>query len=171
MPHSDPENKQWALDHIRRLDPAVVVDIGSGWGTYSDLARAHTTAQWKAIEVWAPYITQFGLPDKYDHVVVSDVRHVDLRSVAHAPDLVIVGDVLEHMEAAEAKIVITRLQAWTGHLLVALPIIHYEQGTVGGNWFEAHHYHWRFDEMADALGPGLVDSVEGDVLGYFWWTR
>jgi hypothetical protein len=171
VPISDPENKQWALDQIRELDPAVVVDIGPGAGTYSDLARTHTTARWSAIEAWAPYIPKYKLWDKYDHVAVSDIRHTDLRTVAPAPDLAIIGDVLEHMPAHEARTVIIRLQAWTEHLLVALPIVHYEQGAVGGNWFETHHHHWQYDEMLDALGPGVVDSVKGDTLGYYLWSQ
>jgi hypothetical protein len=171
VPLSDPENKQWALDRIRSLDPAVVVDIGPGVGTYSDLARAATSAQWKAIEAWAPYVTKYGLWGKYDHVVISDIRHVDLHSVAFAPDLVIIGDVLEHMTTAEARTVITRLQAWADHLLVCVPLAHHDQRAVGGNWFEIHRDHWGHEQMLSALGPGVTDHLEGEILGYYLWSQ
>jgi hypothetical protein len=82
VPISDDENKQWVLDRICQVSPTMVVDIGPDAGTYSDLARPHTPgATWKAVEAWAPYIPEFGLWEKYDHVVVGDVRHVDLHLV------------------------------------------------------------------------------------------
>jgi hypothetical protein len=172
VPISDDENKQWALDRIRQLAPQMVVDIGPGAGTYSDLARQHTPdATWKAVEAWAPYIPEHGLWQKYDHVVVADVRHVDLHSVTYAPDLAIVGDILEHLTKAEAKSVLMRLQAWADHLLVSIPIRHYEQGEVDGNWFEIHRAQWRHDEVLRTLGRGVVASIEGETLGYYLWSR
>jgi hypothetical protein len=170
VPISDAENKQWALDRICDLAPQTVVDIGPGAGTYSDLARAHTRgAMWKAVEAWAPYIAEHGLWQKYDHVIVADVRHVDLHSIAYAPDLVIIGDVLEHLEKAEARSVLRLLQAWADNVLVSIPLAHHPQEAVGGNWFEIHRDHWGHEEMLEALGAGVVDSVVGDVLGYYLW--
>jgi len=171
MPTSDPENKTWALDRILEIQPKMVVDIGPGEGTYSDLARKHTPdATWKAIEAWGPYVTKYGLWQKYDHVVVSDIRHTDLHSVTFAPDLVIIGDVLEHMEKVEARTVLRLLQAWADHVLVSFPVAHHDQAPFEGNWFEIHRDHWSFDEMKRALGGGIVDSVKGKVLGYFLWS-
>jgi hypothetical protein len=91
--------------------------------------------------------------------------------VAYAPDLVIIGDVLEHLEKPEARSVLMQLQAWTDHVLVSIPIRHYEQGEHEGNWFEIHRAQWRHEEMLRALGPGVVASVEGDILGYYLWSR
>lgn len=171
MPTSDVELKDWALEKIKSLNPKSVVDIGPGEGTYSDLARKYTrNARWMAIEAWAPYIPQFGLWGKYDHVVVSDVRHVNLMSIHHAPDLVIIGDVLEHMTHVEARAVLTNLKAWADHILVCVPLIHHAQGAHEGNWFEIHREHWTYDAMKRELRDGLVDCVEGKVLGYFHWS-
>jgi hypothetical protein len=171
VPISDAENKQWALDRIRDIAPKMVVDIGPGAGTYSDLAREHTPgATWKSVEAWAPYIAEHGLWAKYDHVVVADVRHVDLHSITYAPDLVIIGDVLEHMTKPEARSVLRLLQAWSDNLLVSIPLAHHAQDAVGGNWFEIHRDHWRHDEMIAALGRGVVDSVQGEILGYYLWS-
>ena len=171
MPTSDPEHKAWALDRIRELQPKMVVDVGPGVGTYSDLAREHTPgATWKCIEAWAPYIPQFGLWQKYDHVIVGDIRHVDLHSVTFAPDLVIVGDVLEHMAKAEARSVLRLLQAWADNVLVSVPLAHHDQGDVNGNWFEIHRDHWTHNEMLDVLGTGVRAHKRGKILGYYLWS-
>ena len=54
--------------------------------------------------------------------------------------------------------------------LVSIPLAHHAQDAVGGNWFEIHRDHWAHEEMLDALGHGVVDSVRGDVLGYYLWS-
>ena len=170
MPTSDKENKAWALERIKEIDPRSVLDVGPGQGTYSDLARKHTDARWMAVEAWAPYIPKFKLWGKYDHVVVSDIRHCDLQSI-HAPaDLAIIGDVLEHMTKVEARGVLARLTAWADNVLVCVPLAHRDQSAYQGNWFEIHREHWTFDEMAEELSDGLVASKRGKVLGYFHWS-
>ncbi|MFD6094731.1 class I SAM-dependent methyltransferase [Nocardiopsis flavescens] len=170
MPTSDPELKQWAVRHYQRLRPAVTVDIGTGEGTYARLMRPHHHGTWVGVEAWAPYVGEFGLRDLYDRVVIADVRHLDLHTVHHGPDLVIAGDVLEHMAADEARVVIAKLKAWADHLLVSIPIVHYPQGPYQGNWFDAHQDHWSHQGMLDLLSPGVVDAVCGRVLGYFLWS-
>lgn len=171
MPVSDRENKRWALETIRRLDPKVIVDIGPGEGTYSNLARKHTRgAHWIAIEAWAPYIPRYGLWRKYNHVVVSDVRHCDFSTITGAPDLVIIGDVLEHMTHIEARGVLERLKLWADRILVCVPLEHRHQDAFEGNWFEIHREHWSGEQMRAELADGLEDYREGRVLGYYLWS-
>lgn len=55
MPNSDGEGKEWARDVIKRLNPATVVDVGPGEGTYVRLARDVTPkCRWIGVEAWAP---------------------------------------------------------------------------------------------------------------------
>ena len=172
MPTSDPEGKEWAADVIRRIAPATVVDIGPGEGTYARLARDHTPgARWIAVEAWGPYVTGYGLWELYDHVVLGDVRHVDLMSLDYAPTLAICGDMLEHLPAEEVPVLVQRLQAWADHLLVSVPIVHHPQGAVGGNWMEIHRSEWTAESMRNLLQPGVVEERVGDVLAYFHWMR
>ncbi|MEL4071735.1 hypothetical protein WKW50_16445 [Ochrobactrum sp. GPK 3] len=171
MPTSHSEHKQWALEKYLQIKPALTVDIGPGNGTYSDLMRPHFRGAWKAIEAWAPYIPQYNLWQKYDHVIVSDIRHCDLFSVHHGPDLVVIGDCLEHISRPEALFVIKRLKAWADHLIISIPVGDYPQGVIEGNWFEAHQDTWTHQEMLDALGEGTVEHVEGQVLSAYYWSN
>ncbi|WP_329520510.1 methyltransferase domain-containing protein [Spirillospora sp. NBC_01491] len=171
MPTSDSEGKDWARSVIERIAPATVVDIGPGEGTYAQLAREATPgARWIAVEAWGPYVPAHGLWDLYDWVIVGDVRHVDPYSIVRQPDLVIVGDVLEHMAQAEARGVLARLRDWAHHILVSVPLAHHDQGEVAGNWFEIHREHWTGAQMRRELGPGLAEAHEGSVLGYYLWS-
>ncbi|RCV53460.1 methyltransferase domain-containing protein [Marinitenerispora sediminis] len=171
MPTSDAEGKPWARARIVAANPKVVVDVGAGDGTYSRLARADTDARWVAVEAWGPYVTQYSLGELYDEVVLGDIRHIDLDTVAHEPDLVIVGDMLEHLPADEVPVLVRRLQGWARRLLVSVPVLHLEQGAVGGNWFERHLSEWSFEAMLDVLGAGVTESICGDVLAYYLWER
>lgn len=171
MPTSDTDGKDWALQTITDLEPRVVVDIGAGEGTYVKLAREATPdCRWIGVEAWAPYLTQYDLFTLYDWVIVSDVRHLDFYTIERNPDLVIMGDILEHMEHGEAKTVLLRMRDWARHILISVPLVHCDQDDVGGNWYEIHREHWTGEEMRAQLGPGLLAYHEGDVLGYYLWS-
>jgi hypothetical protein len=63
------------------------------------LRAAFPGAYWTAIEIWEPYVEAFGLTQKYDKVIVHDVRRMEKLPDA---DLYIFGDVPEHMPPDEA---------------------------------------------------------------------
>ena len=50
------------------------------------------------VEIWEPYITKYNLVNKYNNIIVRDVREHDDFNY----DLVIFGDVLEHMSEEDA---------------------------------------------------------------------
>lgn len=166
MASSDTENKDTAKQWHDALKPCVVVDIGAGKGTYSDLCRG-AGEHWIAIEAWGAYVAEFNLRSKYDEIVVSDIRYTDLPAVHTRPDLVIIGDVLEHLRKDEAKAVIRKLRGWAKHVLISVPMRHRDQGARGDNWFETHVDHWHHKEMVAELGAGLVHSKKGRILGYY----
>ncbi|MGV9271568.1 class I SAM-dependent methyltransferase [Kitasatospora sp. NPDC003701] len=173
MPTSDVEGKDWSLDLFLEHRPDTVTDIGPGRGTYAWLMRPrHQGTWWTAVEIHQPYIDRYGLHLQYD-----EVHHLDARD---APghlfdrDLVIAGDVLEHMPAEDAIALLYRItQAGARHLLVSLPIIYAPQGEVDGNPHEAHVHHWNAADMDHVLGGlgGTVQARHGHTLGCWWWSR
>lgn len=169
MPTSDAEGKTVALDWYRKLRPATVVDIGAGDGTYARLMRAEHRGHWTGVEAWEPYVVEFGLGQLYDQVTAADVRR--LPWTAFRADLVIAGDVLEHMSRDDAVAVIRRITYGAANLIVSVPVLHLAQGAVNGNPYERHIHHWSASEMANELVSGLRDQWVGKVLGYFWWSR
>jgi hypothetical protein len=176
VPVSSPEGKEWTIQEWVSFDTAHtwVLDIGPGMGTYSDLLRDSDSGEvWCAVEAWAPYVDEFGLWEKYDRVSVGDVRHLATNGDYDLYDIVIAGDVLEHMSNYDAVKVIDRIQqsATVNDLFVSVPIIHAPQGAVGGNPFEEHKYHWGFQEMLDVLGPDNTTSYKGEVVAVYHWRR
>lgn len=172
MPYSDTQGKDAALDWYRQIRPTTVVDVGVGAGTYAKLMRGvEVPARWKAIEAWEPYIAQFGLTGLYDEVTIADARH--LPWTAYRADLVIAGDVLEHMTRDDAKALLSRIRQGAANLIVSIPVLHLPQGAVGGNPYERHIDHWTAGSMRnelDAYGTVRAEWI-GTVLAYFWWSR
>ena len=113
-----------------------VVDMGPGAGTYADLFRGLTPdATWCAVEVWGPYVEKYGLRDKYDQVIVADVRYLDFIKLGPS-DVVLFGDMLEHMSANEARDVLARAAMKSRFMALSIPIGHWPQDEIEGNPFE-----------------------------------
>ncbi|MFF9631747.1 methyltransferase domain-containing protein [Streptomyces fradiae] len=178
MPTSLDEGKDWSLKHFERVKPDTVCDIGPGEGTYAKLLRPmHQGIWWTAIEIHKPYIAKYKLKTTktrrmYDEIHVEDAR----RSAGHLfhRDLVICGDVLEHMPREDAVELLRRIEAagaW--NILISVPIVDAPQGEVDGNPHEAHVHHWDAGDMDQVLAQlgGRTGTYRGHTLGVWWWSR
>ena len=178
MPTSDAEGKDWSLEKFRYHLPNTVCDVGPGEGTYAKLFRpVHEGVWWTGIEVHRPYIKKYRLNSTktrrmYDELHVEDVRESE--SHLFHRDLVIFGDVLEHVERDDAVALLQRAEAagaW--NILVSVPIVDSPQGEVDGNPHEAHLHQWDADDMDAVMASlgGKVETFRGGTLGCWWWTR
>lgn len=179
MPTSIDEGKDWSLERFKAVRPDTVCDVGPGEGTYAKLLRpAHQGIWWTAIEIHKPYITKYKLKNTktrtgmYDEVHNLDAR----RAPGHLfhRDLVICGDVLEHMPREDAVALLQRIEAagaW--NILVSVPIVDAPQGEMDGNPHEEHVHHWDAADMDRVLADlgGNVESTRGHTLGVWWWSR
>jgi len=160
MPYSSEEGKEWMKKTILDLNPSSVLDIGAGSGTYFDLA-AQKGQKWWAVEIWSPYIQQFGLANKYDGIILGDVRDILWPKV----ELTIFGDVLEHMSKEDALIVWNKAISHSRYVLLSIPLGEYPQGAYEGNEYEEHKSTWTHEECMRL--PGVKASEEGKVVGTY----
>ncbi len=165
MGTSHPESRMWSVSKILSVSPARILDVGAGSGTYSDaLKKYRYRGVIDAVEVWQPYIDEFGLHSKYNNVFNEDIRTFDDLGY----DVVIFGDILEHMDKQEALDLWARVALSADYALIAIPIIHYHQGEMNGNPYEVHvKDDWSHEEVLDTF-PGIVDSWQGTVVGAYW---
>lgn len=175
MPTSDRENKDVVVRWFQDIKPRTVLDIGAGEGTYAKLiddSGIEDKAYWTAIEAWAPYVSKYKLGELYNNVVIADACYVDYSKINLGfSELVIAGDVLEHMTKTEAKELINELKKRSKNIIISIPLLHLDQGAYKGNWFETHIDHWGYEEMCAELGQGLTESIKGPTLGYFLWKK
>lgn len=159
MPMSSTEGKDWIVGRaLRHLSgrPATILDVGVGCGTYLDLlGPILPLARWIGVEIWEPYVARFDLAARYDELIVADVRDLDPLPAA---DLIILGDVVEHMAHADALKLWDRARAAARRaVILSLPIVEYPQGEVDGNPYEAHVHTWTDRDVVADL-PGIVAS-------------
>lgn len=169
MPTSAFAGRGFFTTHLERVaeDLKTVIDFGPGEGTYSILGRhIAPNARWIGVEIFAPYIERYDLDQKYDSVILSDLRYPEIRH-----DLSIFGDVLEHLPGPDVQRVLNVQAELSQYIYVSVPIIHAPQGPSHGNDHEAHLYDWEFDEMSDlllGLGPARWDAWRGHTVGRWW---
>lgn len=135
MPDSIRENDSDVLEFVAKHGIKTVLDVGCGFGTYGKLLGSEVTTI-DGVEVWKPYIDMFNLEYVYSSITNIDVR--DLPEEFYTPyDLVIFGDVLEHMMADESKLV-WQNASQARFTLMSVPIVHWPQGALWNNPYEVH---------------------------------
>jgi cyclopropane fatty-acyl-phospholipid synthase-like methyltransferase len=165
MGFSDPENKPWAAEKIKELNPSTVLDVGAGQGTYLDLIRRDLGEKVNvtAVEVWEPYIDQFNLVNRYNKVIKDDVRNLENFSY----DLVILGDIIEHMTEDDAVILWDRISSQAKNAIISIPIIHYHQDAINGNPYEVHvEEDWNTERVLEKFS-NIVEYKEFSITGTF----
>lgn len=166
MGTSHPETKPWILGKIRQYKPKTILDVGAGSGTYAAMLKknGYTRAAVDAVEVWEPYVKEFNLHSKYRRVYQTDIR--DFNKYNH--DLVIFGDILEHMSIEDALKVWDTASRFCAHAVISIPIIHYHQGEINNNPYEVHiKDDWSHEEVLQ-LFPNIMDSWQGEITGAYW---
>ena len=117
---------------------ATILDVGAGWGKYQKLFPDFVV---DACEIWPPYKEE--LKKNYRKVFIKDV--CDLKFGFY--DIIIMGDVFEHIEVERAKKLLEYIYHRCQQLYVVVPFL-YEQGEVGGNPYEIH--------LQDDLTPSVM---------------
>lgn len=149
-----------------------IVDVGAGSGTYKKLMATDLPddVEWTGIEVWEPNITEFNLNDLYDGVIAQDVRKFNFENLANR-DLVLFGDILEHMTKEEAIAVTDNCLEHCKSLMISIPIVHYPQGAEHGNPYEEHiKDDWSHEEVLKTF-PDTVAFLTHDHIGVYFVTK
>lgn len=134
--------------------PRTILDIGCGYGKHGVLLReyVHPTPQVHGIEAWEPYVKPHRLEGIYDHLRVGDALELTSHELAQY-DMVVMGDVIEHMEKDAALALLQRIPGW---VIIATPVNHFHTDE-GLPPTEAHVSHWTRDDFE---GTGRVDWYE-----------
>lgn len=198
MPHSKKAGKATIVEWVEQLKAEnklihkAAMDIGPGEGAYLNWLKHKyqpggnkyetlkhnwldnggplADNKWTGVEIWAPYVDQFNLRDRYDTVLIEDVRKLNYSEIGKF-DVTIAGDVLEHMTKEDAIDVVKNILEVSTYLFISIPIIHYPQGESHGNPYEAHiKDDWSHDEMMKTF-PQIVKHNAGRRVGVYMLTK
>jgi hypothetical protein len=160
MPVSATEGKDIIKEWFSRQDIKTIVDVGAGAGTYPDLLG--DKYEWIGIEAFEPYIKEYNLEDKYDKLILDDVRDIELPK----GDCIIFGDVLEHMSKEDASKLLERAERFFEHIVVSIPLGYWPQGAVNGNEYEVHHAEWSPREAGEFFNHFAIKERIGHIGVY-----
>ena len=134
--------------------PAKILDVGCGYGKHGVLLReyVHPTPEVHGIEAWEPYVDAHRLRGIYDNLIVGDALDLTAQQLDQY-DMVVMGDVIEHMDKDAALDFLGRIRGW---VIVATPVLHFHTDE-GLPPTEAHVSHWT---RADFDGTGRLDHYE-----------
>ena len=119
-PYFKKEVTQYLKDNFPTT--AKVLDVGAGCGTYYEHLKDYFK-DIEAVEVFEPNIKNFNLEQKYKKVY--NINILDFKYDYY--DIIIFGDILEHLETAEAQQVLDYAFDRCKELIVAVPYL-YPQG-------------------------------------------
>lgn len=163
MPFSSDNGKAHIRRIIERLKPKTGLDIGVGSGTYADMFPG---IEWTGVEIWEPYVEKYDLPRKYKTLHVADARGWRTNKKY---DIVMLGDVLEHMGVYGARELLTHMREVGDTVIVSIPLGHYPQGAFDGNPHEAHVTDdWTDTKFREVFGEPTWSAIEGEIGVYVW---
>lgn len=164
MPFSSNNGKSTIKWVVEKTQPKLAFDVGPGVGTYAKMFPAIT---WDAVEIFEPYLEKHNLPALYRDIRVDDARKVVYAARTgdvHMYDLVMFGDVLEHMKVSEAMRCLAMARELCPLVIVSIPLGSYPQGAYEGNEHEAHiSDNWTVDDFHATFGPSDFHQVEGEI--------
>lgn len=111
-----------------------ILDVGAGSGTYYELLKDYFE-DIEAVEVFKPNIENYQLESKYKKVYNVNIK--DFRYPKFRYDIIIFGDIIEHLEVEEAEKVLMYAYERCKEMIVAVPYC-YKQGIEEGNVYEIH---------------------------------
>ena len=135
MPFSTNYFKEETKKYIsNNFDKSIkILDIGAGAGTYANLLKPLGFDNIDCVEAFEEYIEKFSLKTKYKNVTVGDITKLKIDFKKY--DLIILGDVLEHIEKDAAIKLINKLKSIP--TIIGVPF-ESEQGEHFGNKYEIH---------------------------------
>lgn len=150
----------------------TVLDVGAGAGYYGSAIRkaCPSVTVLDAVEVFPYYRERYSLDELYDTVTIADVRHI----MEFPYDLVILGDVIEHLPRADAIRLWSDISASARYAYIAMPIgscsqegkdiEDFETGTCFTNAHEAHVEPESTTEEILHIFPGIFRHQLYDLL-------
>ena len=125
--------KKEVCEWIRANFPhgASCLDVGACDGKWAQLVGDHLDMD--AVEIFRLNIVNHRLYNKYRKVFNADIREF----IYEHYDLIIFGDVLEHMTVPEAQAVLAYAYPRCKDMIIGVPF-NYPQGAIYGNPYEEH---------------------------------
>lgn len=164
MPHSYDFFDKAIFDFVATLGASRVLDVGPGAGKYGKLLGGSGRVV-HAVEIFAPYVSLFRLTETYAHVFVGNVMQFPFQKRQY--DLVVLGDVLEHLSVPDAQALLSTLRKNHLPTLITVPYM-YPHPPMYGNQWEEHKQSDLTKEVFNQRYPGFTLLFGNDKQGVYY---
>lgn len=146
---------EWVHEHF---PDGSILDVGACDGVWRHLLPGYTM---DAVEIFPPNAEAL---TGYRKVICADVCDIELEDY----DLIIFGDVIEHMTVEKAQDILQRAKEHCKDMIVAVPFL-YMQGQLYGNPWERHIQDDLTAELFEERYPGFEPIYS--TPGYCYYHR
>lgn len=123
----------WVLKNVDLNER--ILDVGFGGGIYGKILKAFYYEHIDGVDVWPDNIEKMGLNFIYDNIYIENVLDFEFDHY----DLIIMGDVLEHMSLEDSKTLLNRfINGKASKLFIQVPYMYENHNEWGGNPYEVH---------------------------------
>jgi hypothetical protein len=153
MGTSNWQNISYCVDLIKKINPESILDVGAGFGRWGILSREfldiwednNYSDNWNRkidlVEIFSGYIKPYH-NYFYDNVYIENAIDF-IKKNDYKYDLIICGDVIEHIEKKESREFVGDCLRRCRYLLINVPIgKKWEQGILNNNENEIHKSVW-----------------------------
>ena len=152
------EVRDWVRENFK--PDAFILDVGAGSGTYQILL-GDIFHNIDAVEIYKPNIRDYGLLEKYRSVSYRNIVGLEYQPY----DLIIFGDVIEHLSVEDAQKVLEYARTRCKNMIVAVPYSYKQFGNE--NEHECHVQYDLTHEVVLERYPMLQLLKGDDVYGYY----
>lgn len=161
--------KQQVKEKILEIFPETpirILDIGAGIGIYADYLEKICVID--AIEIYEPYVLKCNLNEKYHQVFICNALDFDYKIDEY--DVVILGDIIEHLSIDNAKKLLNNIYDKFKLIILSIP---YEttQNIRGENIYQRHLQDDLTHEKFNERYPGFEVLIKGPKYGYYYSYR
>ena len=123
----------WVLNNVDRSEK--ILDVGFGGGVYGKILKAFYYENIDGVDVWPENIDEMGLNFIYDNIFIENVLDFEFERY----DLIIMGDVLEHMSLEDSKKLLNKfINGKASKLFIQVPYMYENHHEWQGNPYEVH---------------------------------
>ncbi|MEK7208976.1 MAG: hypothetical protein AAB677_01805 [Patescibacteria group bacterium] len=179
MPGSHSQQLNEIVEIMILTKPKSILDVGVGFGKYGVLAREyldlwtgadkkseayrHWQTQIDGIEAYRDYLTPLH-SFIYNQIYIGDACNIVPSIKNFSYDLILLIDVLEHLNYEEGLRLLNQLRRIGRNVLISTPKIMGEQDTLYGNKFERHIHQWRKTDLVNLSESILIPNEASFII-------
>jgi hypothetical protein len=166
MPFSSSTFDEVLTEHLIKINPRSVLDVGAGAGKHGKMVRELCPmARIGAIEPTKIYIDEYKLKEVYDELYEMDLMSYCDKQASDRHDVVIFGDVLEHFFRSQAIDYLDYF-LYRAQWVVAIWPSQMPQDAWEGNGYEIHKNNFSLLDLASRFDVQYYKKV----FGWFHWN-